>query len=754
MAISQLAYNWGIQKEATLNNEIPEFDTNNNNFFIYINIADERKGHKKVRYATQRLRIPVASATDICKSHLDGVDGQLRNGQPLNPIRIVLKANDPAYKATLKHSTFNRYLVPYYVSGTQRSNAMEAKHTMQSLQKIELYDEQSLQLLQTIERPQLKHLSWALGVMEYGNFYHEEEPRHLGFRIPAQLNGQEIFEEQRYLYYKYNETSNLYELDSLLNNKLYTRFDTETRRMFATQFIDEKEAMLSYHYELKDRKWLLLNTEKHEKQKAVNTMAHDEVIVEKAKCYVDKSYRNKPVQYFTGEAEKVILDTFWIGNYGTKATKLTVLQNAHFTIPQEILPNQKLPVVYNRRFVSDDNTGSNLYQVPQLFNSVNDYFSIRTNEDEILSGSVNYMIVDNRATVSKLPDSGLNIQLENGPLKKKIIHTFPSGYLKEYGEYYIPDSCRIGLWTVIDSSQPYPITQVQTNKLFTLQLANADLSKCVVSKIESLKKISFEKPGRVTFAVSSYIDSFKVSDGLASARYSIKFDELKQEDGVTLYLLKPAENFVYNGQIKLPADFSHQQYKIQFTAAYLSGLPLRDQANTEQHYFDELRYQYPSLMYYNIDTATDKFSERSPDNLFMILDMSKCGPGEKNSIYKRLEQDPNIRSVNLLMQRGAQFFNDNTIQIPDFSYKTLDTAVAEKAKKFGFTFTHLHTSMSHVEFNFCYKSKIVNEAFYQHYNQLCESLGLKTIWLNRYANNKPEIPEHDLKPSLRMKDGG
>lgn len=754
MAISELAYNWGIQKVATLKNEILEFDPNNNNFFIYINISDDRKGQKQVRYAAQRIRIPVAAVTDICNSHLDGNDGQLRNGQQLNPIQIVLKANDPAYKATLKHSTFNRYLIPSYLTGTQHSSSMEGSHTMHSLQKIELFDEQSLQLLQTIERPQLKQLSWGLGVMVYGNFYNEDEPFQLGFRIPAQSYDQEMREQQRYVYYKYNETSKLYELDSLLNSKKYTRFDADTRRMFATEFLDKKDAMLIYHYQLKDRKWLLLDTEKHEKQKPLNIITHAQTEVEKAKCYVDKSYRIKPVQYFTGEAEKVILDTFWIGNYGTKAAKLTVLQNANFTIPQEILPNQKLPVVYMRRFVSDDKTGNNLYHVPQLFNSVNDYFSIRTNDDEILSGSVNYMIVDNRATVSKLHDSGFNILLENGPFKKKIIHTFPSGYLKEYGEYYIPDSCRIGLWTVVDSSQPYPIAQVQTNKLFTLQLANADLSKCVISKVENRKKVTYENGSRVSFAVSRNTDSIIVSDGLAAASYAIKFDELKQEDGVTLYLLKPAETFLYSGQIKLPVDFSHQQYKIQFTSAYLSGLPLRDQANTEQHYFDELRYQYPSLLYYNIDTATDKFSERSPDNLFMILDMSKCAPGEKNSIYKRLEQDPNIRSVNLLMQRGAQFFNDNTIQIPDFSYKTLDTAVAEKAKQFGFTFTHLHTSMSHVQFNFCYKSKIVNEAFYQHYNQLCESLGLKTIWLNRYANNKPEMPEDDLKPLLRMKDGG
>ena len=746
MATSRLAYHEGYTKSEWVPHSEPKFDSTSNMFFMYIHIVDDRKHKKNGAYASQLLRIPLAAVIDICASNLDGDDGELRNGQKLNPIQVVLKANDPSYKATIEHSAFDRYIIPYYHSGQVLGRGFEESHTVVQLQKIELYDEKTLQLLQTITEPRQKKLSWRTGAIAFANFYREEEPYKKGFRIPADLTGKEIRENQRFVYYKWNTSTKLYELDTLLNSKYYTRFDGNTGRMFATEFEEKDDVKISYHYELNDRKWILLDTERHENPKPIHPIISNAIVEKKAKCYLDKTYSLKPVQYFKDEKEKLIIDTFWIGNYGNKTAKITVVQNSHFKIPEEILPNQKLPIVYQRKFISDDRLVNKLYIVPTPFNSVDDGFVIKYDNGETLTGSINYMIVDNLAMINQLPDGSLNIHIENGGNKKKIIHTFPSGFLKEYGAYFTPDQCRIGFWVQVDSSQHTTVNQVQYNKLITIQVANADINTCSVTRIGTESEIV----NRAQIAVSPSTKSIKVSNSIASAEYKINFDELKQEDGVTLNLLKPNEDFVYNGQVKLPMDFSHQQYKIIFSPEYIYKMLPQEREQVEQHYFDELLKEFPTLQYYNIDTAESMFKHGNSNNIFMVLDISRCGAKEKQTILNRLEKNRDIKAVCILSQRGAQFFNDNQIQIPDFKNHTLDTALAAKAKSYGFSFTHLQSSMSYTLSVFEYMSKIVDQAFFRDYNLLCEALDFRTIWLNRYANIKPENQEEKINPSKNL----
>jgi hypothetical protein len=329
------------------------------------------------------------------------------------------------------------------------------------------------------------------------------------------------------------------------------------------------------------------------------------------------------------------------------------------------------------------------------------------------------------------------------------MHIFPSGFIKEYGEYYMPDKCRIGIWTQVDSSQTPMVKQVQYNKLINVQVANADINTCTVTRIGTETKVV----NRAQIAVSPSTKSIKISDGVASAEYKINFDELKQEDGVTLNLLKPNEDFVYNGQVKMPMDFSHHQYKIIYSFEYIYNMLPQERKEVEVHYFDGLLKEFPTLQYYNIDTAESMFRHQNSYDFFMVLDLSRCSASEKETILNRLEKDNNIKSVCILPQRNVQFFNDNVIQIPDFKNQTLDTALAAKAKSFGFTFINLQSSMSYTLSVFKYKSKIVDKAFFRDYNLLCEALAFKTIWLNRYANIKPENPEDNLRPSIRRKGG-
>jgi hypothetical protein len=740
---SNFATHSGKYTQASFSSTVPQFDSNDNSFFIYVLIEDHRPHRKQGRYTTQHVRIPIAAFTDICKSNLDGNDGKLRNGQELQPIRIELKPNDPDYKAVALHPAFAKYLIPYYQTGRSRQDAFHDNHTIYALQKIELYDEKSLQLLQTIEKPRQSNKTWGIGSVSFANFYNELNSTHnTGFRVPAKSDAADIRKNQQYCYYMFNEQKNLYEPDTLLNNKQYTRFEPDTKRMFATNWTETSDSLIAHHYELKDRTWILVETEKHEKPKPTEPIVTIKKEIKKAKCYIENPYLFKPLQYFKQEDEKVIVDTFWIGNYGNDTARINILESTYFNIPHVVAPNQKLPIVYQRKFIGEDKLSNNIYVVPKPFQYINDYFRIQYNGEEILSGTINYMIVDHSAMVEKQTDSSLHVTISNGFERIKMISTFPSGYVKEYGEYYLPDQCKIGEWTVVDSSQTYFLRKEQHNKLFTVQVANADFKNCRLIRVENKDLLESEQINRTRFAVGRNTTEILINDGKAFARYPFDFESMQQEEGVTLYLIQPNETYLYNGKVKIPIDIQHQQYKLLFHSEFLSDLPLNLKGDYELQFLQKLKTAYPSLQYYNLDTLTDMVKGSKSSEAFWVLDFSQCKPPEKENIFSRLEADRVIRAICILPKNNSQYFFDNTIYIMDKSYKTLDSVIVSKAEMYGFAYTNLQASMSHNQFNFRYKSKIVNEDFIKNYNLFCEALKLRHVSLNQYANIKADNIKH------------
>jgi len=709
-------------------------------FFINIIIEDIDGDKNGGEFARQQIRIPIGAVTDICSNHLDKDYDQFQYKDKLNPIQIYLEPNNKNYKAEIDHKAFDTYFASRYE--VKENSPFENENLISRvLERVELYDEKTGNLLQTISNPAyINHpKTWREGNMEFENFYNDDQITKLGFRIPSTLQGREKNAKHCYSYYKYNPLIKLYEADTLLNSKQETRFNTASKIMYATDWVDSTRFLIEYTFELKNKTWQLIKTQKHEKTEAVKPMSQNKMAI----CYFKKANLTLPIQYFRDGAKTLIIqDTLWIANYGNESAKIKIKNGTNFKVPNSISPNQILPIVYYRELST--NTFSNSRSP---FESIVDGLTITYNENE-LSAGVEYLLINHQAEVKTQADQSIQFIIPHQLDEYFSVSSFPNLYLKEYGKYSSIDSSRIGEWTIIDSSQPSPINRIQYNKVFRVQLANSDINQSHI-EIEYIendvvkRRVAKHINGKIILHSNDH-KLLLITENL-KADYKLDFNKLQQEDGVTLYLLKENQNFYYWGQVKIPIYIEHQQYAIRwnYNSKGLSSYNILDIENAQKEYLKPLLNQFSNLKYYDIDTSTNAFKRRNNDN-FYVLDFSKCNIDEKKSIFSILEKDTNILSVNILMNNSSQHFCDNHIYFIQNTLTKFDSTMVKKGIMNGFTFQNMQTSASTYNYYFKYKSKIVNEDFFADFNSFCESNLLQPISLNIYANHQPEVPEENL----------
>jgi hypothetical protein len=91
-----------------------------------------------------------------------------------------------------------------------------------------------------------------------------------------------------------------------------------------------------------------------------------------------------------------------------------------------------------------------------------------------------------------------------------------------------------------------------------------------------------------------------------------------------------------------------------------------------------------------------------------------------------------------LFNPDAYQFCDRNIIIRDKKNQPLDPALIRRARELGFENTGMQTLNAQQQFTFSYRSKIVDEVFFEAFNQLCSAHNLLPIDLNIYALNVQE----------------
>jgi hypothetical protein len=746
-AKSLFAYRVGNFYSAFPWTQMAHVDMKNNGYFVELKIKDLDGAKNGGLYAGQQFRIPIAAVADICKNNLHKQKGQFSHVGKLNPIEVVLRANDSNFKAIIHHSSFDKYPIPYYRAmppSEESTSAFECE-------RIELHDEETgiiQQTLFTFSESKFR----TKGEIEYGDFYREGITPVRHFRVPAMERQPIKISENCFLYYRWNDATQLYEEDTLLNNKQETFFNRETRQMFAKDLVEHDTEMVSFHYALNNKKWELVKTDRHPKPKSIK----QPTIVPKAVCSIEIPRRDLPVQYFDQGNEKNVVDTFWIVNHGHKKLQLktTKVTGFYFMVPTEIDAQQRLPIIYQRVFMGTSPFGNNFQEVIGPYEFISDALEISCAGGPPITASINYLMLNHQAKIQNLEGAGKEFTIPTSKDRCKKVITNSAGYLYEYGDYFLPSWSRIGEWIQIDSTEKDQQKVIQYHKLFRLELANADLKECSVTVVNKWSAADYKQEFPGLISISPMISFISVKKDSASAGYQIDFNALKQEDGVTLYLLKPNADFFYQGQIKVPVNMQHQQYKVLFEPAYRifqerpQSIPNMD---WEKYYMNSLRAKYPNLKYDNLGSQeTNGASSNAAD--FMVLDLAACSAKERIKILKTLENDSNIQSVCKLFNPNTYQFCDPNIYIRDKKNQPIDPAIMKRAKEFGFEYTGIKTLTAQQQNTFKYQSKIVDEVFFNAFNQFCSALNLLAIDLNIYTLNMPESEsKNPLKENFETK---
>ncbi|MFZ4753532.1 MAG: hypothetical protein ACOYLG_09325 [Chitinophagaceae bacterium] len=710
--------------------QMAHVDTKNNGYYVELKIEDTDGANNGGLYAGQQFRIPIAAVTDICKNNLYKPKGLSSDAEKLNPIEVVLRANDTNFKAIIHHSSFDKYPIPYY-----RAMSLSEEGTSAfECERIELHDEATGSILQTLFTFSESKFR-TKGEIEFGDFYRDGFTPVRHFRVPAMDRHSTKRSENCFLYYRWNYSTQLYEEDTLLNNKQETFFNRETRLMLAKDLVEHDTEMVFYQYALNNKEWQLVKTDRHPKPKPIE----QPTIVAKANCYIVHPRRDLPVQYFDRGHEKTIVDTLWILNVGNKKAQLKST-SFYFKVPQEIGPQERLPIVYERKFIGANRFGNNYMEVNGSMQFLRDSLEISFVDGPPITASINYLILNHQADIQKLEGAGAAFTIPVSKDRCKKVITNSAGYLYEYGDYFLPSWSRIGQWIQIDSTEKDQQKIVQCHKLFHLQIANADIKECYVTVFNKWSAADYKREFPGLISISPMISSILVKKDSASAMYSIDFNAMKQEDGVTLYLLKPNEDFFYRGQIKYPINMQHQQYKVLFEPVYRifqerpKSIPNMD---WEKNYMNTILEKYPNLKYYNLGRQETKGASANAAD-FMVLDLAACSAKERSKILKALENDSNIQSVCKLFNPDAYQFCDWNIIIRDKKNQPLDPALIRRARELGFEYTGMQTLNAQQQFTFSYRSKIVDEVFFEAFNQLCSAHNLLPIDLNIYALNVQE----------------
>jgi hypothetical protein len=713
-------------------------------YFLQVKIVDVDGAKNGGQYATQIITIPSGAVVDICKHRLD--DDAFTNSEIINPINILLEANNNRYQASITHNTFGIYPVLQYDFFNNPNDPIESIQR-KKFYALNVYNEANRKILQTITASDLATKNFSIAEGKADIFTWEDE-KYLRIPIdyknaPSTLISPE--EQECFKYYRFNTSSNQYELDALLNEYPYTEFSDDNRHLYATQIVINKDGETWKRHEWKNNKWNYLSEETHEYDKPDKELRD----IKYANVVIEKKEISLPVQYFAeGQKIKTVTDTFWIINAGNVATTITnnSYYEKYFSVPKTIAPNQRLPIVYYRNFApAVVNIYAN-YVSPFEFNT--DGFTLEFDNKKTISGNMRYCIVNGNSKQFTQQDGSKIFYAPYKQYENYYLSTYPDGSLKEMGMLAKADSAKVGQWLHYPEASNNFTTDTFT-KILNIELVNANIADCNFTMyldnpnfnndiVKNINPIN----GRIYF--NDNIKSIRIANDSMSILLDVNYKTSVLEYRESLYLLKPNQTYFYNGKYKIPIDYSAKQFHISFNTAY--DFKNRQPWTAPNHewrnvYFKNIKEKFPNFNFINTDTTKIY-------NNTIIADFTACTAKEKQQIFTILQSDSNIASLNVLLNTGNMMYCKNRIYTMSNEQK-VDANFIEQAKSFGFNYTESHNTGSNFQHYFVYKSKIVDATFFDNFNKLCEASYHARINLETMHNIMLDDGMERMKPKYR-----
>lgn len=506
----------------------------------------------RIRLHDPKGRYPDAML-DIPKHRTYDINQLTYQNKSIEPIQIMVSPNK---SPEVINETYRTYWLPVFqmVHRDIYTISPDGDAYERRLVAIHAYHEKSLKLINSIESPSAKspYGQWRSHSLQYfpnpsveNNFYPD-------FSVSASNTS-------GLLYYTYLPEQASYVIDSQLHSKKNLRYSQALKQLFADDTLPSSgNKMCRITYAWKSRQWTLVKDTCFIKQ--VVPVANPMAYPNKAILYASAPGRTFPLQIFPSDTIPFILyDTFYVSNplaYNV-SVKVPKQEYVQVDIPKSIPARQTVPVYIQfkiRPYGDPIRTyGDGVYIQFGEHQTLSYYLTAPM----LAAGSTAMTIHQQRHYYRRLNEKELF-----------FLATDANDKLLEYGHLRSRDSLRIGRWQLYhENGQLYRDTMY--NKLLRLLIQPSE-SRTIHGVVhytnKTSEKIQSNSQGVFEIYLRDAVDSIRIEHDSLYALCTPLYNEIP--DGLSMYVfwLKEGQPFYWNQRVKVPLDFNHEQYYIQWNS--------------------------------------------------------------------------------------------------------------------------------------------------------------------------------------------
>lgn len=703
--------------------------------FVRIRLHDP-----KGRYPDALLAIPKHRTYDI---------NQLTyQNKSIEPIQIMVSPNK---SPEVINETYRTYWLPVFqmVHRDNYTLSPDGDAYERRLVAIHAYHEKSLKLINSIESPSAKspYGQWRSHSLQYfpnpsveNNFYPD-------FSVSASNSS-------GFLYYTYLPEQASYVIDSQLHSKKNLRYSQALNQLFADDTLPSSgNKMCRITYAWKSRQWLLVKDTCFIKQ--VVPVANPMAYPNQAILYASAPGRTFPLQIFPSDTIPFILyDTFYVSNplaYNV-SVKVPKQEYVQVDIPKSIPARQTVPVhiQYSLKPFGDPiRTYSDGVYIQFGAHQTLSYY---LTAPMLAAGSTAMAMNQQRHYYRRLNEKELF-----------FLATDTNDKLLEYGHLRSRDSLRIGRWQVYqENGQLYRDTVY--NKLFRLVTQPNEartLHGVVHYANKTSEKIESNPQGVFEFYLHGPIDSIRIEQDSLYALCCPQYNEMT--DGMSMYVfwLKEAQPFYWNQYVKVPVNFNHEQYYIQWNPDRLSR-QFKNQDSLDAFEYARFKEAFPDIKVektHDGDYYVDLFNYAPISSAQQKQQLLKGRKGVSLPNDTAVNYIDNIKKylldvfqIKAMLKLHRPVVNNGGLLMaaPIIAVSFPRNADLKKQnelfKQWGFNFTGA-ASISTPTYIYEAQRPITDEAFYGQFNKMVETLSTHRIQLEIQYRIKPVLEKYQyVKP--------
>lgn len=563
-------------------------------------------------------------------------------------------------------------------------------------------------------------------LLETGDYYHRQIKVAKDFAVAIEAWRDTVFsvERKKTNFYLFDPEDKKYYLDSLLSKETDVYYYSPLKTMRRLEYKITDTSKLINTYQLENKKWKLID-----KREELFPAFKPKQKYQSAACItVNEKYHRLPIITAIGtNAKAIVKDSFLLYNNCEDAIKIISINSQtqdFFSISKTLLPRQ-----YTK--LSFEGTINN----SSIDFGINSYSCYLTLEDNtVLALSIDIPTISNNSKVVYRNDATVDYMIipRKDSRYSKVILTYPDGNIRAMGMAQDGDtSLKAGKWQFFEKGD-WRMHEYVYSKEITMSALNQKLNfGNAAFKIRVFENGLWKEKeqGTRTIYVTEATDSIVAFNDSLAYGFRLPYKEISENNQVQFYLLKPGERTLKIGFYETPFKTINDNYSI-----ILDYAKVKDRFKTTYQITDSiinsLQKQYPQIAIVHISRNMKGIS------------LERMKGDEKNALLAQLAEDRNISFISQLFtitDKEALTYCNNRVYV---DLKGRDPELLKQAA-FKIGFTDMQVEMGNNRYWLTYKSKMIDERFFEAYHELTKLPWVLSAYLNTY--HEPELETKSIE---------